>query len=237
MNIEYVGTVRSCFKTEILLGTLSNPLKPGKSCNARDITEDGSGTTTACLCTTNLCNEGLIEDKGKDKQTKKFTKKFQQLQKENASKIPKPSKNSIEEGKKCPLGFERVDSMCYFVSAEKVGWIEARKKCEKKGSALVTLTTESVTENLVNLVIKNTRKHFNEFWTAGNDIETEGEWEWAGVRSKVPDFGWTEELYYSVEENCLIWVVELRTRGRYSDGWHGASCCNSAHYICQTSIK
>ena len=135
--------------------------------------------------------------------------------------------------RKCPPSFEKVGNDCYFVSKEKVGWIEARKKCEKKGSVLVTLDTESVTEVLVNLVKKSSRKHFNEFWTAGNDIEVEGVWEWAGVRSEVPEFGWTEEPYYSIEENCLVWVVELRTRGRYSDGWHGASCCNSALYICQ----
>ena len=98
---------------------------------------------------------------------------------------------------------------------------------------LVALDSESVTEVLGNIVRKNTRKHFNEFWTAGNDIEVEGVWEWAGGRGEVPDFGWTEDPYYSIEENCLVWVVELQTRGRYSDGWHGASCCNSAQYICQ----
>ena len=227
-----VGTVRSCFKTDILLGTLSNPLKPSLSCNTRDITEDRSASTTACLCTTNLCNKGT----GGEKQ-KKVNKKYKQIAKEKLPKIPKTGKKKAttpQNTGQCPLGFEKVGTGCYYVSMEKVGWIEARKKCEKKGSLLVTLTSESVTEDLVSLVRKNTRKHFNEFWTAGNDIEVEGEWEWAGVRSRVPDFGWTEELYYSVEENCLVWVVELRTRGRFSDGWHGASCCNSAHYICQT---
>ena len=65
---------------------------------------------------------------------------------------------------------------CYFVSKEKVGWIEARKKCEKRGSVLVTLDSERVPEVLLSVVRKNTRKHFNEFWTAGNDIEVEGVW-------------------------------------------------------------
>ena len=106
-----------------------------------------------------------------------------------------------------------------------------------KSSVLVTLDNESDNEMLVKLVKKKSRRNFNDFWTAGNDIEEEGEWEWAGVRSEVPDFGWTEEPYFSLEENCLVWVVELRTRGRYSDGWHGASCCNNAQFICQFSNR
>ena len=102
---------------------------------------------------------------------------------------------------------------------------------------LVTLNKESDNEMLVKLVRKNSRRNLNEFWTAGNDIEVEGVRDWAGLRSEVPVFGWTEEPYYSIEENCLLWVVELRTRGRYSDGWHGASCCNSAEFICQLNKK
>ena len=29
---------------------------------------------------------------------------------------------------------------------------------------------------------KRTRKKLNEFWTGGNDVEVEGNWEWAGGR-------------------------------------------------------
>ena len=111
--------------------------------------------------------------------------------------------------------------------------MEARKKCEAQDSMLVALESETINEELVRIVKESSKRHYAEFWTAGNDIEEEGVWEWAGVRSIVPDYGWTEDPYYSIEENCLLWVVELRTRGRYSDGWHGASCCNSAQYICQ----
>ena len=130
MIITYncVGTVRSCFKTDILLGTLSNPLKPSLSCNMRDITEDRSASTTACLCTTNLCNKGT----GGDKQ-KKINKKYKQVAKEKLSKTPKTGKKKAttpQNTGQCPLGFEKVGTGCYYVSMEKVGWIEARKKCE-----------------------------------------------------------------------------------------------------------
>ena len=54
---------------------------------------------------------------------------------------------------------------------------------------MVTLNKESDNEMLVKLVRKNARRNLNEFWTAGNDIEVEGVWEWAGLRSEVPDFG------------------------------------------------
>ena len=50
------ATVRECFKTDILLGTINNPLQPSATCVEQDISEDGSGSGFACLCTSDLCN-------------------------------------------------------------------------------------------------------------------------------------------------------------------------------------
>ena len=50
------ATVRECFKKDVLLGTITNPLKPTEDCIEKDISEDGSGSGMACLCTTDLCN-------------------------------------------------------------------------------------------------------------------------------------------------------------------------------------
>ena len=72
------------------------------------------------------------------------------------------------------------------------------------------------------------RRKRDEFWLSGNDIEEEGYWEWAKIRSRVPDFGWVEPPYDSHEENCLSWTVETG-----ENFWHGSSCCNSLRYICE----
>ena len=231
---------------------MENPLKPSPTCNQRDITEDGSGTTIACLCTTNYCNGGndQFHKNENTKSSKKQSKKPKFLKSPSTKTTKAPQEFTSKQGnnlhqilrslilyllsdKSCPKNFAKIGGSCYFISKERVGWVEARKKCEAQDSMLVALESETINEELVRIVKESSKRHYAEFWTAGNDIEEEGVWEWAGVRSIVPDYGWTEDPYYSIEENCQLWVVELRTRGRYSDGWHGASCCNSAQYICQ----
>jgi hypothetical protein len=49
--------LRECFPTSVLLGDVTNPLRPTESCESRDISERGSSSDIfACLCTTNFCN-------------------------------------------------------------------------------------------------------------------------------------------------------------------------------------
>ena len=50
------ATLRECFPTSVLLGSIQNPLLAADDCVQRDITDDGSGTILACLCTRDFCN-------------------------------------------------------------------------------------------------------------------------------------------------------------------------------------
>ena len=50
------ATLRECFPTSVLLGSIQNPLLASEDCVQRDITDDGSGTILACLCTRDYCN-------------------------------------------------------------------------------------------------------------------------------------------------------------------------------------
>ena len=50
------ATLRECFPTSVLLGSINNPLLATQGCQQRDITDDGSGTILACLCTRDFCN-------------------------------------------------------------------------------------------------------------------------------------------------------------------------------------
>ena len=109
-----------------------------------------------------------------------------------------------------------------------------------KSSQLLILQSESKAIKLSNFLKSIAKRHYNEFWTSGNDIAKEGDWTWAGDDSdrRVPEFGWSEQSFTSVEENCLVWVVEIVTMRAgeeegVSDGWHGASCCNMHQYVCQ----
>ena len=134
----------------------------------------------------------------------------------------------------CPQDFENISNNCYLISSERVGWIEAKKKCEMKGAHLISLEYKDKQEDLVEYVSSITNRRRGKYWTGGNDIHKEGVWEWEGVGGEVPDYGWAEDPYNSPEENCLSWSVTFGYNVGDSDSnWHGASCCNSQRYICQ----
>ena len=125
---------------------------------------------------------------------------------------------NIFSGFNCPDEFYSLDNECFYVSDDKVTWIEARKSCEMKNSKLLTLESESKAIKISNFLKSVVKRHYNEFWTGGNDIDREGDWVWAeedlGSRRRVPEFGWSELSFTSIEENCLVWVVELLDRQR-----------------------
>ena len=134
----------------------------------------------------------------------------------------------------CPRDFENISNNCYLISTERVGWIEAKKKCEIKGARLISLEFKEKQEDLVEYVSSITNRRRGKYWTGGNDIHKEGVWVWEGVGGEVPDYGWAEDPYNSPEENCLSWSVTFGYNVGDSDSnWHGASCCNSQRYICE----
>ena len=97
------------------------------------------------------------------------------------------------------------------------------------------MSVETVQEKewIVSLVSSLGKRRRRQYWTSGNDIEVEGRWEWAKRRTRVPQFGWSEEPFNSPGENCLAWTVDIKKTGANGDFWQGSSCCNNLRYICE----
>ena len=71
------------------------------------------------------------------------------------------------------------------MSRDKVTWIEARKFCEMKSASLLALASEAQAVQVSSFLRTQVRRHYNEFWTAGNDIAREGDWVWAEAGERV----------------------------------------------------
>ena len=82
-------TARECFSREVVLGRLEDPLIPSPHCQPRDISEDGSGSGFACLCTTNLCNNlnstNSLEENRDTQQQLKSSKKLEKNTKQTST--------------------------------------------------------------------------------------------------------------------------------------------------------
>lgn len=117
-----------------------------------------------------------------------------------------------------------------------MGWIEAKKQCESMASGAKLLAVESTQErDLLIAKIQKSGRTRHEYWTSGNDIDTENVWVWSGRGGQsVPDFGWLDRPVASNEENCLTWGLTLARRSpRMSEGWFADSCCNNIRFICE----
>ena len=91
------ATLRECFPTRVLLGTIRDPLVPLPDCSQRDITDDSSGSIFACLCNTDFCNDaGNAISTGRSRP--------RQPSSTPAKEIPRSS--SVRKIKQCPDEFD-----------------------------------------------------------------------------------------------------------------------------------
>jgi len=244
------ATLRECFPTRVLLGSIQNPLTPQDFCVTRDITDDGSGSIQACLCSTDYCNDvqpvrGAIENEifDSDRNIKSiFSSTIAPFKPQSRTTTTRTTTTRIFTQRTttvapriCPSEFEQVQNNCFYMSDRRVGWIEAKKQCEARKAHLVSFEFVSKQADILKWVGEKTRRRRGKFWTGGNDIQVEGVWEWEGAGGIVPDFGWTQlGLEQSLEENCLSWSASFGFNIGDSDAsWQGASCCNNLRFICQ----
>ena len=246
-------SLRECFSTQVLLGSITSPLLPEPGCNVRDITEDGGGSIRACLCETDNCNIGSggvgNVTRPRSSLTRTTARPFIQRTTTSPQQFIRQQPTTPRQQQfirqqqntptpqfsdSCPSEFQAIPGGCIYISDERVGWIEARKMCAKRSSVLASMQTRGKRTDMLGAVLRQMRRRRDEFWLAGNDIEEEGVWQWAGRLARgsgvASGWGWSEAPYISHEENCLAWQVESE-----EDFWHSSSCCNNLRYICETS--
>ena len=67
------------------------------------------------------------------------------------------SSPAVKQTRPCPAGFDSVDGECYFISTERVGWIEARKQCESRRARLISLDSSKKRRSLEEHITLSTR--------------------------------------------------------------------------------
>ena len=98
----------------------------------------------------------------------------------------------------------KLGSGCYYFSRDRMGWIEAKKTCElmTEGGRLVHIETPAERDLLLKQVAKQSRSRF-EYWTAGNDIDEENRWVWAGgdaEKVRMRSFFWGGVYSYEINQ-------------------------------------
>ncbi|ELU06296.1 hypothetical protein CAPTEDRAFT_144130, partial [Capitella teleta] len=81
---------------------------------------------------------------------------------------------------------------CYSFNTSLEDWHSARSVCLQNGGHLVALETETEYDNIARM-LRTTPEYSslnNGWWTAGNDIDTEGTWLWADVNRPLTIDRW-----------------------------------------------
>ena len=127
--------------------------------------------------------------------------------------------------------------VCYLLSplinfeAPTADWYSAADYCSDQGGSLATIRTEAQQTFLrVNL---GTATSGESIWTAGNDISSDGVWEWGeGTGDSVVYQQWEDgQPDGGTSQNCMaVDVGELTYR------WADASCDNLYEVLCEKPL-
>uniref|UniRef100_A0A3P9JLA7 C-type lectin domain-containing protein n=1 Tax=Oryzias latipes TaxID=8090 RepID=A0A3P9JLA7_ORYLA len=117
---------------------------------------------------------------------------------------------------RCPSGWIRFGSSCYFFSVESKSWDEARKSCRARGADLVVINTKGEKTFLVAF-------RDEPVWIGLTDKAQEGTWKWVdGSPLTLNDGG--DKLHG--EEDC----AEIRETPGF---WNDLACGTSLRWICE----
>ncbi|XP_013422220.1 mucin-5AC [Lingula anatina] len=88
----------------------------------------------------------------------------------------------------CPGGFVRKGASCYyFTQADKakssLSWQDSRATCQRMGADLVSIDSSDEYQFLKSQCMRVSR--VAGWWTGGNDLDTEGRWEWIANKKQL----------------------------------------------------
>ncbi|XP_045573597.1 asialoglycoprotein receptor 2-like isoform X2 [Salmo salar] len=124
----------------------------------------------------------------------------------------------------CPAGWQKFESMWYFLSTETKTWKESRKDCLERGADLVIINSDAEQKRV---------------WIGLTDSVNEGTWRWVDDKTLTnprywyypqPDNGGGKPA--NGEEDC----VEIRTDQSLPNAWNDLSCAENLHWICEKVV-
>lgn len=127
-----------------------------------------------------------------------------------------------------PSSAKYYNGHAYKVYEDSCTWKEAKKKCEKKGGHLATITSKGENSFVRKLVEKT---DVTTCWLGATDEKKEGTWKWV-TGEKFKYKGWAEgepnDEYGSEDYLCLYSILDYE--------WNDASGDTSGYYVCEWEI-
>ncbi|KAL4218981.1 hypothetical protein ACF0H5_021567 [Mactra antiquata] len=136
----------------------------------------------------------------------------------------------------CPNDWVRYEGSCYYFAdlpKDRVTWQVALQRCLSNESSLVVVETKAENDFIKSHLAQLHPQTEDQFWTLGNDLDTENTWMWGqSTNSVVAPFTTTfwypgEPNQNGGEEDCLSFYT------RYNFAWNDEHCDRPEYYICE----
>ncbi|KAI1896444.1 hypothetical protein AGOR_G00094860 [Albula goreensis] len=135
---------------------------------------------------------------------------------------------SDDEVRECEVGWQSFQTGCYRLTAEKMGWDEAQKTCQRMDANLISIHTLPELE----FIIRNLKKDVDELWIGLHDTKMQMNFEWSD-RTPVIFTYWhpfEPNNFRNVQEDCVtLWGPEGR--------WNDSPCNLSLPSICKKQAQ
>ncbi|KAH8384680.1 hypothetical protein KR093_004793 [Drosophila rubida] len=110
----------------------------------------------------------------------------------------------------CPLRYlRRINGKCYYFSVKKMNWYGAQNNCLRKGLTLAELSNPGDFNGVVQFLAS--KGNIEDFWFGGNDLQTEGRYQYISNGRLVRYYGNYSVLWPSDSADCSD-CLEVRVR-------------------------
>ena len=128
----------------------------------------------------------------------------------------------------CPVNWMEKDKHCYLWSRTAgVTWDEAEEFCASQGGHLVSVTSKSVNDYLVE---EKNKYGITTIWIGGSDKEEEGVWKWLDC-SSFRDHRFTFWAHHQPSNGHLQHCLEL-----WSTKWNDNVCSKQNNFVCSKRL-
>ncbi|CAF0921636.1 unnamed protein product, partial [Brachionus calyciflorus] len=135
----------------------------------------------------------------------------------------------------CPRGWIAFENICYFISDERLSWVNARRYCESRSARLLSITTKTIIDFSRLFFEKN--KLNGSFHVGALITQRPNRWFWLnGYRIPVNGPWWTDCYSPSSAQNFIGFDKDCAQLSK--NGLIKVSCnLNRARFICEQNIE